>query len=322
MTGRQRLVLLSLVVPVLATACESKGGPPRLEIFPAEYDPGPSNGADVAGAAVVGARFRIRNSGQGPLHLRAVVSDCGCHAAIVGSEIVASNEQATITAGCRAVAGAGGVRQLRLHSNDPEHPTRVLDVRVPRGDPAARPAAVSFGYVQVGRAVTREIVVPDASPRARLESRTDAFALSLGTVGRDGSRTYRVRFAPEQPGVSRALLARGAGAAPIVVSGVGFGALAAFPAEVRTPSAVAENLPQLFLKNVSDTPVEITRIDYPSGIDGDLQTIVAGAEFRVRLWRVGAREGARSPGAILVHTNASEEPSVVVPVLRTGAPRV
>ncbi len=320
MTRRPRLVLLALCVVALASACERNGGPPRLEVSPAEYVRGVESAPGGDARAGVGARFRIRNGGQGPLQLRALVSDCACHAAIVGPDVVGSNEEVTIAARCRPVPGAGDHRQLRVHSNDPDHPTHTLAVRVAGGDPVARPAALSFGYVQVGREVAREILVPDAPPLVRLKSGADAFSLVPGAVGRDGSRTYRVRFAPQRPGVSRAVLARGAGAVPIAVSGVGFEDLAAFPAEVRTPSAVAEDLPQLFLKNVTGTPLEVTRIDYPPGIAGELQTIVAGEEFRVRLRSVGPPRNV-SPGAILVHTNASDAPSVVVPVIHTTAPR-
>ena len=318
MTCRQRLVLLFLSVPVLAGACEREAGPPRLELFPTVYDRGHLTSVGGTGRAV-GARFRIRNGGQGPLHLRAVVSDCACHAAIVGADVISSNEQAMVVARCRAVAGAGDVRQLRLHSNDPEYPTRVLAVRVPEDDRVARPAAIAFGYVEVGRAVTREIVVPDASPQLRLEPGTAAFSLALDADERDGARTYRVRFVPQQPGVARAILERGAGAVPIAVSGVGVGDLAAFPAEVRTPSAVAEDLPRIFLKNLTEAPVEITRVDYPSGIAGELHTLVAGEEFLLRLRSVGSEGDTRPPGAIRVHTTASDASSVVVPVVRTAS---
>lgn len=314
MTGRPYGVLRLLAALLLASACGQSGGPPRLELSQAEYA-----ARDSSTQPVVGARFQVRNAGEGRLHLRAVVGDCACHVAIVGSEVLGSREHSTIAARCRVVPGTGGLRRLRLHSNDPAHGTSLLTIRVPEGGAVARPAAVSFGHVEVGREATREIVVPDASSSVRLSTGTDAFALEPGAVGRDGSRTYRVRFTPQEPGVARTILERGSSAVQIAVSGVGFADLAVYPAEVRTPSAVAEDLPPLFLKNLSDAPVEITRIDFPPDITGELQTIVAGEEFRVRLRSVRHEVGAGSPGAIRVHTTARGAPSVVVPVIRAAA---
>ena len=102
------------------------------------------------------------------------------------------------------------------------------------------------------------------------------------------------------------------------MSGVGYRAVLAFPAELALPSEVSAGTPPaIALKNVGATPLEITAVDLPPGLVGELQATSPGREFRLVV-RAHGRLGA-GESAIRLHTNDVEEPVVTIPVRDGGA---
>jgi len=263
----------------------------------------------------VRSRFRIGNAGDGRLVVSAVIPDCACRAWLDGPDALAPGAATAVVAECRAVAGAGPLRRLRLRSNDPVDPDVVLPVRVPASASPVEPAFLHFGYVPIGGAVTREIRVRAGGA---LTTEAEALAIESAPPGPGGATTYRVRFSPRAPGLVRAALASGGDGPAVPVTGVGVRRVAAFPAVVRVPSAVAEGLPAIMLANVAAEPLAITGVELPDGLAGEVRTIVAGEQFRLALRRTGAALPAGT-SAIRVRTDAADEPVLVVPVLN-GAP--
>jgi hypothetical protein len=136
----------------------------------------------------------------------------------------------------------------------------------------------------------------------------------------DGRHAYRVRFTPRAAGPLHTALDLGPERGTVAVSGVGFRSVLAFPAEVTLPNAATANgPPAIALKNLAEEPLEITRVDYPPGLTGDLQGLAPGREFRLALRARGPGgprgEGGQGGAAIRLHTSAPDEPVVIIPVL-------
>ena len=94
----------------------------------------------------------------------------------------------------------------------------------------------------------------------------------------------------------------------VAATGIGFRTVLAYPAEVRLPSpATAGGPPPIALKGIGDEPLEITHIDFPAGLAGDLQAVTPGREYLLRLRARGAAVVA--PGAIRIRTAARPSPS-------------
>ena len=302
--GRPGAPLFCLLAALAAATCGGPTGQPRLDVSPPTV---------ARERFATGARFEIRNTGAGRLHLHAIVADCACRAAL-GAAALAPGERTTVDARCRVVPGAGAERRLRLHSNDPAGTPRVLSVSVPAdGSPAA-----AFGYVPLGGSATRAVAAPDGAAVVR-GAAAAAFSLEPGTRDASGARTYRVRFAPRAPGVARAVIEVDGAVSDVALSGVGFGSVVSYPAEVRTPSSVAEELPPLFVRNLGERSIEIVRVDYPADLTGELQTVVAGREFRLRLRARAGADTSGGPRTIVLHTTAEDVPRLVVPVLEARA---
>jgi hypothetical protein len=298
-----RLIALALV---LAAACAG-GGQPRLEV-----------GEPSVPARSGAARFRLHNAGSGDLVVHAVVPDCACRASVAGSEAIGPGRDAELVAACRVVPGATGARHIRMRSNDPEHPETVFEVALPASTAATEPAAIFFGQVAVGEAAAREIVVRGSGSEMPTVS-GESLTVARGGTRPDGTPTYRVTFAPATPGIVRGSLVPRAGAAPVPIVGVGTARLAAFPAEVHWPSAVAEGMPTVMVKNLGDAPLAIAGVDLPSGLGADVRPVEPGRQYRLVLRRTGGAPVAET-GAIRVRTDSPDEPVLVIPVVRERDP--
>ena len=291
---------------------------------------------------LVTARYEIRNRGGGALVLHGLTLACGCRLAAPLPEAVAAGESTAVTLLCRAPLAAGdAVRELRLLSSDPAQPETRLRLAMSVAGAGAEPPALYFGYVPVGGVAVRELTLPasgrgqaggngrqiesgaaggaTAGPSSLAPVAVDpAISLEPRPLRADGARVYRVRFAPRAAGPFRTVLDLGPGAGKVPVSGVGFRRVLAFPAEVTLPSALtAGGPPPIALKSVGEGPLEITRVELPPGLAGELYAVRPGHEFRLAL-RALAPNGVAA-GAIRLHTNAPEEPLVTIPVLRADA---
>jgi hypothetical protein len=332
--------------------------PPRLEVTggvvgaPSSGTSAPGEGRSAGGGLVGGvsqtvalragelatARYEIRNSGGRALVLYGLTLDCGCRLATGLPDAIAAGESAAITVLCRAPLAAGdALRELRLLSSDPVQPKARLRLVMAVTGGSAEPPALYFGYVPVGGAAVRELTLP-ASGRdgpgendRRLESGAGGAArpapvaadpainVETRPARADGARVFLVRFAPRAAGPLRTVLDLGEDAGTVPVSGVGFRRVLAFPAEMTLPSLVtAGGPPAIALKSVGEDPLEITRIELPPGLAGELQAVRPGHEFRLVL-RARAPHGVDA-GAIRLHTSVPDEPLVTIPVLRADAP--
>ena len=295
----------------------------------------------VRPGATVHARYAIRNGGGRELLLYGLVSDCACRVAGRLPDALAGGEEATIAILCRAPWAAGEARCApRLLSNDPARPDETLRI-VLHVEGGAEPGALYFGYVPVGGAAIREVVVPrpaaGSGAAARPAASDPAISIEPRPPRADGRSLYRVRFAPRAAGVLRTFVDLGGGAAPVPVSGVGFADVLAFPAEVRLsalPGAAGSALPAIDVKNVGAAPLEVARIEYPAGLSGEVQVLVPGRDLRITLRRrsapapgtpraapgtppaaPGTPPAAEGTPAIRILAGASLEPVVTIPVL-------
>ena len=67
-------------------------------------------------------------------------------------------------------------------------------------------------------------------------------------------------------------------------------------------------------------PLEITRVEYPPGLAGELRTITPGRQLRLALHTRGrAADDSQGAAVIRLHTSSSEEPVLSIPVVRAGA---
>jgi hypothetical protein len=303
-----RLIALALS---LAAACAS-GGLPRLEV-------GEQAAPERSGADVVTARFRLHNAGSGDLIVHAVVPDCACRTGFAGGEAVGPGRDAELAAACRLLPGTAAERHIRVRSNDPAHPETVLEVAMPSSPAATEPAALFFGQVPVGQSAAREIVVRAGGATDVPTVSGESLTVVRGGERPDGTPTHRVTFAPTKAGIVRGSLVTRAGAAPVPIVGVGVGRVAAFPAEVHWPSAVAEGVPTVMLKNLGEAPLAIAGVDLPSGLGADVRPVEAGRQYRLVLRRAGGAPVAET-GAIRVRTDSPDEPVLVIPVVRERDP--
>lgn len=344
-------LLAALLAGACAGACET-GAPPRLEVTggvtgaPLSGTSAPGEGASPRVALRAGelatARYEIRNSGGRALVLHGLTLDCGCRLASALPDALSPGESAAITALCRAPLAAGdAIRELRLLSSDPAQPETRLRLAMSVAGAGAEPPALYFGYVPVGGAAVRELTLPasgrdrpggngrrvesgaaggaSAGPSSPAPVAVDpAISVEPRPLRADGARLYRVRFAPRSAGPLRTVLDLGPDAGTVPVSGVGFRRVLAFPAEVMLPSVLtAGGPPAVALKSVSDVPLEITRIELPPGLAGELHVVRPGHEFRLSL-RARVPDGVAA-GAIRLHTSAFDEPLITIPVLRADA---
>ncbi len=279
--------------------------------------------ATVSSGDLVTARYLIRNSGGRDLLLHGLTLACGCRLASSVPDALAPDEQATVAVRCRAPRTPGDVvREIRLHSNDPARPEERL--RVPMtvaagGD--ADPPALYLGYVPVGGSAARELVVggdrpSSASPAAAPVAGDPTLTVEPRPPRADGRPVYLIRFAPRAPGVVRAALTlAGGGEVPVV--GVGFQTLLAFPAELAPSGVTAPGAARtITIKAVGDAPLEITRVELPADITGDLVATTPGREWRLAVHARGSQAGETQP--IRIHTNAAADPVLVIPVQRTN----
>lgn len=324
------------------------GGPPRIEVTggvaggesaPAASQAGEGGAppAIVSPGDLVTAHYRIRNTGGRDLLLHGVALACGCRLASSLPDALAPGEDAPVTVRCRAPRTRGdAAREIRLFSSDPARPEKRLrvPVRVAAAS-AAEPPALYFGYVAVGGSAERELVVPaldeaNHAPASAELPAAGAAAAALPVAGdpaltveprpprADGRRVYLIRFAPRAPGVVRTTVTLAPGD-EVPVIGVGFGTLVAFPAEAMPASATpAGGASVITLKAVSEDPLEITRVELPPGLAGDLVATTPGREWRLALRARGPQASEAPP--IRIHTSAAADPVLEIPVRPADTP--
>jgi hypothetical protein len=300
--------IAALALAALTSACGG-GEPPRLDV-----------GAGTVEVAGVGrgieARYELRNAGGRLLLLDGVVPGCGCTTASRLPPALAPGAAATLALACSPIR-AVNERALRLRSSDPATPETTVPLVLPAAAGSADPAGLYFGYVAVGGSVVRDVVTTSAVPPdgSRLPP---GFTVEAMPARADAATGVRVRFTPRVPGLVRAALDLGP-SGTIAVSGVGYRDVLAFPAELTLPAATgARGLAGITLMGVGGDPLEITRVEYPPGVGGELRTVVPGRQFRLVVRTRGASDGA---AAIRLHTDSSDEPTVVIPIVGAGSAR-
>jgi hypothetical protein len=275
--------------------------------------------ARVPAGALVRARYELRNAGGRDLLLHGLTLACGCRLASSVPDALAAGEETSVAVRCRAPRTAGEVvREMRLHSNDPAHPEERL--RVPIRVTAASdtdPPALYFGYVPVGGSAARELVLGLGTPASA--SPPVAADPTLTVEARpprpDGRAVYLIRFTPRAPGVVRAALTLARGD-EVPVVGVGFRTLLAFPSEIAPTGVTATSVSRVItLMAIGDEPLEITSVEFPSDVTGELTATTPGRQWRLAVHVRGPRTESGQP--IRVHTNAAAEPVLVIPVDRS-----
>jgi hypothetical protein len=291
-------------VLVFAAACGG-GGPPRLDAsaLPAA--------APVAG--VTELQVRLRNVGGRTLALDGVGRVCGCAAANELPAALAPGASALLRLRCRAPRTAGAARRdVALRTSDPQQPTTVLSEALPGSGPG--PAPVYFGYVAVGAAAVRDVVLPGAVALDALPPPAEpALALEALPSRPAGATGVRVRFTPARAGVVRATLDLGTAGGALPIVAVGYDGVLATPPEVRASSPRGA-LPAVTVVNTRASPLAIARVEYPPGIEGELRTIVPGRQLRLVL---RGRAAAEPSGAAAVRLLGADgvTPVLTIPVV-------
>ena len=304
----ERALPLALVM-TLAAGCGGGNDTPRLKAtaLPAS--------APLAGATDM--RVQLRNIGGRTLALDGVGRVCGCSATNDLPEALAPGASVMLDLRCRAPRGVSpATREIVLHTSDPHEPATVLSEPLPGSGPGPMPAAVYLGYVAVGGAATRDVVLPSAVAVESLAPPANAAITIEPMPSRaDGARGVRVRFAPTRAGVVRAILDLGSGVAPLPVVAVGYDGVMAMPPEVRLPTAGNGVLPAITLVGTGAAPLAIGRVEYPAGMQGELRTVVPGKQARLVLRAPGS--AARS-GAIRLLAADGATTLLTIPVLGAG----
>ncbi|MEO7434853.1 MAG: hypothetical protein ABI080_05140 [Candidatus Binatia bacterium] len=296
---------------VIAIAC-GRSDPAHLKVSALTDGaaPPPSARADA-----VRVRYQLRNVGGRPLGIDGIAPACGCRPDSRLPESLAPGASTFLDVECRAPGGAGEtIRELRLRTTDPLHPETTLRVALNRPSPGPAPAALYFGYVQVGESVTRDVVLPVAVTAESFVSPLPELAVEILPARTDGTHVIRVRFTPRASGIVRAVLALGA-VGTLPVTAVGYDRVMAFPAEVVLPeTSGASGLPAVALVGVDATPLAIARVDYPPGISGEVRAVTPGRQLRLVL-RGRGTPGAASPAAIRLYGASGSDPILTIPVV-------
>lgn len=309
--ARARVALGGLA---LLAACGG-GTPARLEVTPSTV------AAERSSNASIEARYQLRNGGDRPLLLDGVVPACGCRATARLPPALAPGATTSLVLGCRpSPADRRVVRDVHLRTSDPASPDVTVPLALQGVPAAAEPAAVYLGYVPLGGSATRDVVVKSAVAPAALSSPPPGFTIEALPARGDAPPGVRIRFAPSGPGVTRAVLDLGP-AGTVTAVGIGYREVLAFPAELDLPAATgAVGLGGVTVMGLGADPLEITRVEYPPGLSGELRTVVPGRQFRLLLRSRGLAGGTAS-AAIRLHTDSSEEPVVIIPIAGAASER-
>lgn len=304
---------VALVGLVLVAACGG-GAPPRLEVTPSTI------AADQRSTApAIEARYQLRNGGGRPLLLDGVVPACGCTTASRLPPALKPGATTTLALDCRPPHATGRVvRDVHVRSSDPIRPDVTAPLAFEGVAAAPDPTALYLGYVPVGGSVSRDIVLTSPVSPVALPLPPNGFTIEALPPRADAATGLRVRFTPTVPGVTHAVLDLGT-AGTIAATGVGYREILTFPAEIVLPAATgAVGLAGITVMGLGADPLEITRVEYPPGLSGELRTVVPGRQFRVQLRSRGIAASGDAMAVISLHTDSSEEPTVVIPI--AGAP--
>ncbi|MCC5845192.1 MAG: DUF1573 domain-containing protein [Verrucomicrobia bacterium] len=158
-----RLLILALFWRVFAPAqAHARPQPPKLVVEQAEIDLG-----EARSGTVLSHTFRLENHGERLLQIRNIRTSCGCTASEISTREIPAGGHATLTATLDLTGRAGPqAEQIRLQTNDPETPNRVLSLKalaIPRVN--VTPRTLNFQQISA-----------DAPPSGRIliEATTDA----------------------------------------------------------------------------------------------------------------------------------------------------
>jgi hypothetical protein len=266
----------------------------------------------------------VRNAGGRDLLFHGVAVACGCTLGSSLPDALAPGEAASLAVQCRAPRTAGdAAREILVRSSDPARPEEHL--RIPMkvaGGTSADPPALYFGYVAVGRSATRELVVAPGGGAGSTASGVvpvpgdPAVTVEPRPPRADGQHVYLIRFAPRTPGPIRTMVTLAAGD-EVPVIGVGFQGLIAFPTEVM-PGVTSSGAAVIMLTAGGEEPLEITGVELPPDVPGDLVSLTAGREWRLAVRSHMPRAGAGPP--IRIHTSSAAQPTLDIPVRRADLP--
>ena len=309
------IVALAVIVLAVGSGCDGDD-PPRLQVTAV---PG-SISADGRADAAVRVRYQLRNAGGRTLLFDGVVPACGCRpSGEVPAELV-PGAAATLDVECRAPESVGEtIRELRLRSNDPTSPSTALRMTLRNPTPGPVPAALYLGYVAVGAAAVRDVVVPGAvvNGGAPAPERPD-LAVEAAPPRPDGARAVRVRFAPRAAGVVRTTV--NVGGVVVPVTAVAYDRVIAYPAEVALSSArggAAAETVTLIAAGAS--PLALARVDYPPGMSGELRVVDPGRAWRLVLRGRPTRGGAES-ASVRLYDATGAAPIATIPLAGVAIP--
>jgi len=143
----------------------------------------------------------LKNIGNGVLRVTGLRSACPCYKPAVSGKTLAPGEQTDIRVHIKATGMSGRIEKfVMVDTNAPTTPTSRIKVSV--NIPAiitATPTRISFGCIQQGKAIDRELVVTTIAATLRVQSTSTAIKV-LSTTKQGGKYTVKVRIEGKSAG--------------------------------------------------------------------------------------------------------------------------
>ncbi len=103
---------------------QSKNLTPKIKLSSKRFNLG-----DVQEGKVIDFKVKIINEGKKPLHIKKVVSSCGCTAALMSSETIMPGGSGWLNVKFNSAKMKGKIaRTVSVYSNDPVHPVETISL--------------------------------------------------------------------------------------------------------------------------------------------------------------------------------------------------
>lgn len=320
---RLRPLFFLFLPAVLFAQNSSRPQPPRLVIDTMEADLG-----QARSGTVLSHTFRLENHGGRLLQIRNIRTSCGCTASDISTREIPAGGYATLTAKLDLTGRSGPQsEQIRIQSNDPEAPNRVLKLTahaVPRVN--VTPRTLNFQQITPASAPSGRIVIEATTDtplritgirtaNSRVETtlaevtpehtyHLDVRPLELGETGHFTERIEILTDDPEQPVIPALVMWQIA--EPVSVAPRRLNLMLS-----ESPQAVTRFL-MIRGQADLDPPLEITSVVWE---DRDIEmNIGPGGSFGTRVEFRFVPEAEMDGERILIRTNVAGYEELTLPV--------
>ncbi len=297
--------------------------PPNLFIDQPEVDLG-----EARSGTVLSHTFRLENRGERLLQIQNIRTSCGCTASEISTREIPAGGYATLNATLNLTGRSGPqAEQIRLQTNDPEAPNRVLSLKahaIPRVN--VTPRTLNFQHLSADAPPSGRILIEATTDtplritgintaQSRVETilteieagRTyhlDVRPLDVGTTGHFTERLEILTDDPEQPSIPALVMWQIAGAVSVAPRQLNL--MLSDPPQPVTRFLLVRSQANL------DPPMEVTSVIW-EGRDVDMN-VGAPASFGTRVEFSITPEAAMDGEKIHIHTNVPGFEHLTLPV--------